>query len=112
MGLGNGFKNFTHHRHQQKTPSVSPVLLRHRPSLSPCHVMQDKSSGASGLKIEALSFLRAALTATPPATWQPHMVALAPGLWGCVAERQAKVREPCASMAVLDCRCSNCYAYL
>ncbi|GFR41083.1 hypothetical protein Agub_g1723, partial [Astrephomene gubernaculifera] len=52
--------------------------------------LQDKS-GNTGLKIEALSFLRLTLAATPPALLQPHTRLLLPPVCACVNERYYKV---------------------
>ncbi|EFJ52089.1 hypothetical protein VOLCADRAFT_79240 [Volvox carteri f. nagariensis] len=52
--------------------------------------LNDKS-GNTGLKIEALSFLRQTIAATPPSVFQPHTKQLAPAVFGCVNERYYKV---------------------
>lgn len=55
-----------------------------------CHQPQDKS-GNTALKIEALSFLRQLMAATPPAVLQPHTKQLAGAVFACVNERYYKV---------------------
>ncbi|KAG2450178.1 hypothetical protein HYH02_000280 [Chlamydomonas schloesseri] len=52
--------------------------------------LNDKS-GNTGLKIEALSFLRQLLAAAPPALFQPHTKTLGGGVFACVGERYYKV---------------------
>ncbi|GIL73243.1 hypothetical protein Vretimale_4847 [Volvox reticuliferus] len=52
--------------------------------------LNEKSSN-TGLKIEALSFLRQAIAATPPSVFQPHTKQLSSAVFGCVNERYYKV---------------------
>jgi cullin-associated NEDD8-dissociated protein 1 len=49
--------------------------------------LEDKTSGASALKIDALAFLNAALAASPPAVFQVHAAALAPAVFTAAADR-------------------------
>lgn len=43
---------------------------------------KDKSASSSSVKIEALTFLRSALEANPPAVFAPHVEQLSTGVWG------------------------------
>ncbi|GIL42737.1 hypothetical protein Vafri_669 [Volvox africanus] len=52
--------------------------------------LNDKSSN-TGLKIEALSFLRQTIAATPPSVFQLHTKQLSSAVFGCVSERYYKV---------------------
>ncbi len=49
--------------------------------------LEDKTSGASALKIDALAFLNAALAASPPAAFQGHAAALASAMFTAAADR-------------------------
>lgn len=49
--------------------------------------LEDKTSGASALKIDALAFLNAALAASPPAAFQGYAAALAPAVFAAAADR-------------------------
>jgi hypothetical protein len=52
---------------------------------------KDKSASSSSLKIEALTFLRAAMESNTPAVFQPHVVQLSSGVFAAVGERYYKV---------------------
>ncbi|GLI69131.1 hypothetical protein VaNZ11_013686 [Volvox africanus] len=52
--------------------------------------LNDKSSN-TGLKIEALSFLRQTIAATPPSIFQLHTKQLSSAVFSCVSERYYKV---------------------
>lgn len=56
--------------------------------LSAC---KDKSASSSSVKIEALSFLRAALEVNSPAVFKPHVEKLSTGVFAAAAERYYKV---------------------
>lgn len=49
--------------------------------------LDDKTSGASALKTDALAFINATLTANSPAAFQPHAAALAPAIFAAAADR-------------------------
>ena len=49
--------------------------------------LEDKNSGASALKIDALAFINTALTSTPAASFQPHVSALAPAIFAAAVDR-------------------------
>jgi cullin-associated NEDD8-dissociated protein 1 len=52
---------------------------------------KDKSASSSSLKIEALSFLRAALETNSPKVFTPHVQELSTGVFMAAAERYYKV---------------------
>jgi hypothetical protein len=52
---------------------------------------KDKSASSSSLKIEALTFLRAATESNAPAVFQPHVAQLSSGVFAAVGERYYKV---------------------
>jgi hypothetical protein len=67
---------------------------------------KDKSPSSSSLKIEALTFLRAAMESNAPAVFQPHVAQLSSGVFAAVGERYYKVGS---SFAALPCSwCSSC----
>lgn len=53
---------------------------------------KDKSASSSSLKIEALTFLRAAMESNASAVFQPHVAQLSSGVFTAVGERYYKVR--------------------
>jgi len=53
--------------------------------------LREKGAAGSGLKIEALALLRAALAGAPAAAYAPHLPKLAPAVFECVGERYYKV---------------------
>jgi hypothetical protein len=67
-------------------------------NLLPVHVAgillacKDKSASSSSLKIEALTFLRAAMESNAPAVFQPHVAQLSSGVFAAVGERYYKVQ--------------------
>lgn len=52
---------------------------------------KDKSASSSSLKIEALTFLRAAMENSSPAVFQPHVQQLSQGVFTAASERYYKV---------------------
>jgi cullin-associated NEDD8-dissociated protein 1 len=52
---------------------------------------KDKSASSSSLKIEALTFLRAALGANSPQAFAPHAQQLSAGVFAAASERYYKV---------------------
>ncbi len=73
--------------------SVSRSISNRHPRRSHSDPSQDKSSGNSAMKIEALSFLKTLMASNPPALFQPHAKALSAPLFACTAERYYKARE-------------------
>ena len=58
--------------------------------------MQDSSSSASNLKMQALLFLHAALDTAEAAAFQPSLPELVPPVLAAVAERYYRVRHTVA----------------
>lgn len=81
-------------------PAVHPPLPPSPGILAAC---KDKSASSSGLKIEALSFLRAALEANAPDAFAKHVAALSGGVFAAGGERYYKVRGLIGGVGVLCC---------
>lgn len=64
---------------------------------------KDKSASSSSLKIEALTFLRAAMESNSPEVFQPHVVQLSSGVFSAVGERYYKVGNVQAAGHLLVC---------
>eukprot|EP00798_Chlamydomonas_sp_ICE-L_P008748 gene8748-33609_t len=53
--------------------------------------LKEKSSSSSGVKIEALQYLRLAMDSSPPSVFQPYVTVLAPAVFAAANERYYKV---------------------
>ena len=63
--------------------------------------LNDRSIGASALKIEALSFLKRLLESNPPSVFQPHVATLSKAVFAAAGERWVRHAALCCGEAGL-----------
>ncbi len=66
--------------------------------------MQDRSSSSAQLKLQALQFVREALSAEGAAAWRTHLAALAPPIAAAASERYYKVGSEALRARSVVCR--------